>query len=355
MSSAPSRAKSSKPFKTHIASIGRKLLYVAIAAGAIAAGYLAWSWNHALHPGQPTYFVKPGTGLSALAAELQRRGVIWEARSLVLLGYVTFAKGEFKTGEYRFRDGISAREIVEQVAAGRVVEYPFRIGEGMTFRQTLADLQRAPHLVKTLQGLSFSQVMEKLGAGSLHPEGRFYPDTYFYASGNTDLSILRRAYEKMQIRLRREWEDRDPAVPFTSPDEALILASIVEKETGKTEERRMIAGVFINRLKRNIRLQTDPTVIYGLGEKFDGNIRKRDLLADTPYNTYTRRGLPPTPIAMPSGEALYAALHPESTRAIFFVSRGDGSHEFSETIEQHNQAVSKYQLGGKPFPPPASP
>lgn len=351
MSSALSRAKSSKPSAKRIASIGTSLLRLVVIAAALGAGYLAWSWNHALHPGETTYLVKPGTGLSALAAELHRRDVIWESRSLVLLGYVTFTKREFKTGEYRFRDGISAREMLDQVAAGRVVEYPFRIGEGSTFHQTLEDLRHAPHLVKTLQGLSFAQIMDKLGAPGVHPEGRFYPDTYFYAAGNSDLSVLRRAYAKMQSRLQREWENRDPSVPFTSATEALILASIVEKETGKAEERRMIAGVFINRLNKNIRLQTDPTVIYGLGEKFDGNLRKRDLLADAPYNTYTRRGLPPTPIAMPGGEALYAALHPEMTRAIFFVARGDGSHEFSETIEQHNQAVSKYQLGGRPFPP----
>jgi UPF0755 protein len=337
---------------TRTVSIGSKLLGVAAIVAALIVGYLAWAWNHTLHPGADTYMVKPGTGLSALASELHRRGVIWETRSLILLGYVTFTKREFKTGEYRFRDGISARGILEQVAAGRVVEYPFRIGEGATFRQTLDELARAPHLAKTLQGLTYAQIMAKLDAPGVHPEGRFYPDTYFYAAGNTDLSVLRRAHAKMQTRLQREWENRDPSVPLASPDEALILASIVEKETGKAEERRMIAGVFVNRLKKNMRLQTDPTVIYGLGEKFDGNLRKRDLLADTPYNTYTRRGLPPTPIAMPSGEALHAALHPESTRALFFVSRGDGSHVFSDTIEQHNQAVSKYQLGGRPFPAP---
>lgn len=334
------------------ASIGFNVLRLAIIIAILMGGYLAWSWNHALHPGTDTYLVKPGTGLSALAAELQRRGVIRETRSLILLGYVTFTMREFKTGEYRFRDGISARGILEQVAAGRVVEYPFRIGEGATFRQMLDELARTPHVVKTLQGMTYAQIMVKLDAPGVHPEGRFYPDTYFYATDNTDLSLLRRAFTKMQTRLRREWENRDPSIPLTSPDEALVLASIVEKETGKVEERRMIAGVFTNRLRLNMRLQTDPTVIYGLGEKFDGNLRKRDLLADTPYNTYTRRGLPPTPIAMPSGEALYAALHPESTRALFFVSRGDGSHAFSDTIEQHNQAVSKYQLGGRPYPAP---
>jgi UPF0755 protein len=337
---------------TRIASIRSKLVGVALIVAVLVVGYLSWSWNHALYPGTESYIVKPGTGLSALASELHRRGVIWETRSLILLGYVTFTKREFKIGEYRFRNGITARGIVEQVAAGRVVEYPFRIGEGATFRQTLDELARAPHLVKTLHDQTYAQIMAKLDAPGVHPEGRFYPDTYFYAAGNSDLSVLRRAYVKMQARLQREWENRDPSVPLASASEALVLASIVEKETGKTEERRMIAGVFVNRLNKNMRLQTDPTVIYGLGEKFDGNLRRRDLLMDTPYNTYTRRGLPPTPIAMPSGEALYATLHPESTRALYFVSRGDGSHVFSDTIEQHNQAVSKYQLGGRPFPLP---
>lgn len=292
--------------------------------------------------------IKPGTGLNKLADDLHRRGVLMESQSFVLLGRITVQRTEVKAGEYRFRDGISARELLAQVAAGRVVEYPLRLGEGWTFRQVLDELARAPRLTQTLRGATHIQIMARLGAPGLHPEGRFYPDTYFYTNGNSDLMILQRAYDKMQARLRQEWENRDVDLPLKSPEEALTLASIVEKETARTEERRLIAGVFINRLKRNIRLQTDPTVIYGLGPKFDGNLRKKDLLTDAPYNTYTRIGLPPTPIAMPSGESLYAALHPEKTRALYFVSRGDGRHEFSETLEEHNRAVTKYQLGGRP-------
>jgi UPF0755 protein len=328
--------------------LATRLIAAGIIAVGLAVGYLAWAWNHALTPGTDHYIVKPGTGVSALASELHRRGVIFERRSFVLLGLLSVSRQEFKSGEYRFRNGMSARELLEQVAAGRVVEYPFRIIEGMTFRQMLEELGQAPHLVQTLKGLSAAQIMAKLDKAGAHPEGRFFPDTYFYPSGNTDIGLLQRAYEKMQTRLQREWENRDPAVPLKTPEEALILASIVEKETGRADERRLIAGVFINRLKKRIKLQTDPTVIYGLGAKFDGNLRKRDLLTDTPYNSYTRFGLPPTPIAMPGGESLHAALHPEQTRAIYFVSRGDGGHVFSETLEEHNRAVSKFQLGGRP-------
>jgi UPF0755 protein len=198
--------------------------------------------------------------------------------------------------------------------------------------------------------------MTRLGHPGEHPEGRFFPDTYYFSAGQNDQAILARAYERMQARLKQEWEGRDPVVPYKNPYEALIMASIVEKETGRAEERRQIAGVFVNRLRRPMKLQTDPTVIYGLGERFDGNLRLRDLRQDTRYNTYTRLGLPPTPIAMPGREALYAALHPAETSALYFVSRGDGSHVFSDTLVEHNNAVIKYQLNGKPktfssFPP----
>jgi UPF0755 protein len=326
------------------ASTVTKFLAVAIAIVAVAATYLLWTWNRPLHPGSETYLIKPGTGLYALANELARRGTLRDTRTFILLGRLTLSSRDIKAGEYLFRDRISARGILTQVAAGDVVEYPLRIGEGATFYQVLAELAAAPKLTHTLNGLSFAQIMAKLDAPGVHPEGRFYPDTYFYTTGNTDITILRRAYDNMRQRLQREWESRDPNLPLRSADEALTLASIVEKETGKTEERPLIAGVFINRLRRGIRLQTDPTIIYGLGPAFDGNLRRKDLLADGPYNSYTRKGLPPTPIAMPSGAAIYAALHPANTKAIYFVSRGDGSHVFSETLEEHNRAVAKYQL-----------
>ncbi len=349
--------RSRKLSALHTVLSATKLLQTLAVVVAIAVAYLFWSWNHALHPGSANYIVKAGTGFNALAAELERRGTLLETRSFVLLGYATVGKREIKSGEYRFRDGMNAREILEQVAAGRVVEYPLRFVEGWTFRQLLDEMAKAPNLAHTLKGKSHAEIMTELGAPGLHPEGRFYPDTYFYASGQSDLVILRRAYERMQARLQREWENRDADLPLRSADEALVLASIIEKETARSEERQLIAGVFINRLNKRIRLGTDPTVIYGLGEKFDGNLRKKDLLTDTPYNTYTRHGLPPTPIALPGGESVYAAVHPEKTQALYFVSRGNGSHEFSDSLEAHNRAVSKYQLGGRPFPalPAASP
>ncbi len=337
----------SEPSEKRTVSTVNKLIRVAVVLAAVLVGYLLWAWNHPLHPGNEIYVVKPGTGLISLAGELRRRGVLLETQSFLVLGYFTVQKREFKAGEYRFHDRINAHELLAQVAAGRVVEYPLRLVEGWTFRQVLDELARVPHLTQTLHGVPHTQIMARLGAPGVHPEGRFYPDTYFFMNGNTDVMILQRAYDKMQTRLRQEWGNRDEDLPYKTPEEALILASIVEKETGRTEERRLIAGVFINRIKKNIRLQTDPTVIYGLGAKFDGNLRKKDLLTDTPYNSYTRHGLPPTPIAMPSGESLYAALHPEKTRALYFVSRGDGSHEFSDTLEEHNRAVTKYQLGGR--------
>ena len=341
------------------ASIAFKFVGVIVVIATLAAGYLAWAWNRPLNPGSEIYLVKPGTGLRALANEFSRRRVIPESVSFVMLGYIVVPKRDFKAGEYQFRDGMSARAILTQVAAGHVVEYPVRLLEGWTFQQVREELESAPRLAQTLAGLSKAEIMQRMGAPGVHPEGRFFPDTYFYTAGSNDLSILQRAYAKMQARLRQEWESRDTNVPFATADEALILASIVEKETGRSEERGLVAGVFINRLNKRIRLQTDPTVVYGLGEKYDGRIHKRDLLTDTPYNTYTRYGLPPTPIAMPGVASLHATLHPEQTNALYFVARGDGSHEFSDTLTKHNQAVSKYQLGGKPFPatplPPTKP
>ncbi len=346
-------AKSHKPSKKRwqnnavMATAARSLL-VAMATVLTALGiYLFWFWNHALDPGTDTYVVKPGTSLRAFAHQLQERNVIPEANTFVWLTYLSGHSRDLKAGEYRFRRGITAGELLDQVVAGRVVEYPLVLIEGWTFRQFREALKNAPKLKQTLVGLPDREIMKRLGYSGVHPEGRFYPDTYYYSSGQTDLMILARAFKKMQQRLQMEWEGRAPDLPLKTPREALILASIVEKETGRADERRLIAGVFINRLRKGMRLQSDPTVIYGMGRAFDGNIRLKDLRKDTPYNTYTRRGLPPTPIAMPGGESLAAALHPAETRALYFVSRGDGSHVFSETLQEHNAAVVKYQLGGK--------
>jgi UPF0755 protein len=326
-----------------------KTLALAVFVATFAIGvYAGWYWWRPLHPGAETYLLKPGSGLAALARELHARGALPEMRTFVIVGTLLGHARELKSGEYRFDDGIRAGQVLDQVVRGKVVEYALTLVEGWTFKQFLQALAQAPKLTHTLAGATPGEIMARLDRPGEHPEGRFYPDTYRYTAGQTDLSVLRRAQERMHGTLQREWEGRRPDVPLKTPYEALILASIVEKETGQADERPMIAGVFVNRLRRNMKLQTDPTVIYGLGNAFDGNLRIKDLRADTPYNTYTRSGLPPTPIAMPGAAALRAVLHPAETRALYFVSRGDGSHEFSETLEQHNQAVIKHQLRGRP-------
>ena len=325
-----------------------------LVAGALGAGYLFWAWNHPLKPGADIYLVKPGMPLRAFARELSGRGVLPESHSFVWLAHLTGHDRDLKSGEYRFRDGMTARELLDQIVAGRVIEYPVVLLEGWTFAQFMAVIQAAPKLTHALAGLPPAAVMQRLGHPGEHPEGRFFPDTYYYSAGQTDIMILANAYDKMHKLLQQEWEGRESNLPFKNAYEALILASIVEKETGRTDERRLIAGVFINRLRHGMRLQTDPTVIYGMGKMFDGNLRLKDLLRDNPYNTYTRKGLPPTPVAMPGKESLQAVLHPMATGALFFVSRGDGSHEFSATLKEHNEAVRKYQLKGKARKAPAS-
>ena len=320
----------------------------------MAGVYLFWAWNHSLNPGTEIYDVKPGTTLRAFARELSRRGVLPESHSFVWLAYLTGHHRALKSGEYRFRNGMTARELLDQVIAGRVIEYPVVLIEGWTFDQFINALAGSPKLAHTISGLTPRAIMERLGHRDEHPEGRFFPDTYYYSAGQTDIVILANAYDKMQKLLQREWEGRANDLPFNNQYEALILASIVEKESAQVDERRMIAGVFINRLRHGMRLQTDPTVIYGMGKTFAGNIRLKDLKRDTPYNTYTRGGLPPTPVAMPGKESIQAVLHPVVTDALYFVSRGDGSHQFSTTLEEHNEAVLKYQLKGK-IPSSATP
>ncbi len=313
----------------------------------LCAGYLYWTWHRPLDPGPEPYVLKPGTSLRGLARLLHERNVIAEPYTFTWLGYFTGRSRQLKAGEYRFRQGVTAAELLEQVVAGRVIEYPLVLVEGWNFRQVLQALQSAPKLAQTLTGLSPEAIMTRLGRPGMHPEGRFFPDTYYYSSGHTDAQILSRAFDKMQAVLQEEWARRAEGLPLRTMEEALVLASIIEKETSRPEERELIAGVFINRLRKGMRLQSDPTVIYGLGPQFDGNIRLKDLRNDTVYNTYTRAGLPPTPIAMPGRESLIAALHPARTAALYFVSRGDGSHVFSATIEEHMAAVAKYQLGGR--------
>jgi UPF0755 protein len=248
-----------------------------------------------------------------------------------------------RAGSYEVGAGTTPIRLLEKMVRGDETLAVVRFNEGWTFRQIRAELSRAEAIKHATATMSDAELMQAVGAPGVSPEGRFHPDTYAYSKGSTDLAVLKRAYRAMQQKLDAAWQERDPATPLRSADEALTLASIVEKETSVEADRGRVAGVFINRLRLGMPLQTDPTVIFGLGPAFDGNLRKRDLLADTPYNTYTRAGLPPTPIAVPGKAALLAAVRPDPTKALYFVARGDGSSEFSETLADHNRAVNRYQ------------
>ncbi len=250
-------------------------------------------------------------------------------------------------GKYHLEPGLRSVDALEKLVRGDVIHYPVTLIPGWNFLQFRAVLADTPNLKRVTTEMTDEQIMDRLGRPGLHPEGRFFPDTYRFIDGDTDLDILERAFEKMERQLAAAWQTRAPDLPYKRPIEALTMASIVEKETGLARERAEIAGVFVRRLEKGMRLQTDPTVIYGLGADFDGNLRRRDLRADTAYNTYTRFGLPPTPIAMPGREAIDAALHPREGTSLYFVSRGDGSHQFSDTLADHNRAVRKYQLKRK--------
>ncbi len=250
-----------------------------------------------------------------------------------------------KAGSYELAPGTNPQKLLSMLVRGDQALKSVTLVEGWTFNQVRAALQKAEQLAPDTLGLAPEIIMQKLGKPGVHPEGRFFPDTYTYAKGSSDLAVLKRAARAMDKRLDAAWALRNPDTPLKTPDEALILASIVEKETGKPSDRSQIGGVFTNRLRLGMMLQTDPTVIYGMGAQFDGNLRKRDLLADTPYNTYTRAGLPPTPIAMPGKAALLAAVQPAPTKAIYFVAKGDGSSHFSGSLDEHNRAVNKYIRG----------
>jgi UPF0755 protein len=262
----------------------------------------------------------------------------------VLLGRVLGVTAKIKYGSYQLDKPLSMYELLEIITKGRVAQSDLTIIEGWTFKQFREALNAAPKIRHDSLGLSDTEILQRIGATEKHPEGLFFPDTYNFPTGSSDLDLMKRAYQTMHKHLQENWLNRDKSLPLNSPYEALILASIVEKETGKAKDRTMIASVFVNRLRQGMKLQTDPTVIYGIGDKYDGNIRKRDLLKDTTYNTYTRYGLTPTPIALPGKDSLYAALHPATSSALYFVARGDGSSHFSSTLTEHNQAVNKFQL-----------
>ncbi|WPL15517.1 putative aminodeoxychorismate lyase [Thiorhodovibrio winogradskyi] len=291
--------------------------------------------------------VPRGEGLRDLASRLQADGLIDNAHYLIALAYNRRQADQIKAGEYALTPEMTPGQLLDLLVSGRSIQYPVTLIEGRTFSDALASIAAEPEFKHELQDLTDAEILAALDLDIEHPEGWFFPDTYLFRRGASDIQVLRRAHERMREVLDEEWGNRDADLPLTSPYEALILASVIEKETGLGSERPEIAGVFVRRLRKGMRLQTDPTVIYGLGAEFDGNLTRVHLETDSPYNTYTRGGLPPTPIALPGREAIHAALHPEDGETLYFVARGDGSHYFSATLDEHNCAVQRFQRGGQ--------
>jgi UPF0755 protein len=293
------------------------------------------------------YEIKSGQSLAGVTRDLTEMRILERPVFLIWHSRLNGKASVIKAGEYQLSPGLSAADLLDLFVSGRVFQRSLTIVEGWTFLELLDAVRNAPALESTLDGVAPENIMAKIGFSGIHPEGRFLPDTYHFPKGTSDADFLIRAYRAMEHYLDEAWRGREAGLPFDTPNDALILASIVEKETAVAEERGRIAGVFVERLRRGMRLQTDPTVIYGIGAGFDGNLRRRDLDRDTPYNTYTRKGLPPTPIANPGTASITAVMHPVVDGSLYFVAKGDGSHHFSSTYEEHNQAVTRYQLRRK--------
>ena len=326
-----------------------KLLILAVAAAAL--GFCGWMLWFALSPielAAPAvdFSIRPGSTLRGATRQIIDAGVRVPDWKFMVLARANGAGNRIKAGSYEVPEGVTPLLLLRKITRGDYAQAEILFVEGWQFRQMREAMKAHADLRHDSDTLSSAEIMTRLGAPDKAPEGMFFPDTYVFAKGSSDLAVLARAYRAMQERLRSAWERRSPDSPVTDPYEALILASIVEKETGSAGDRAAIAGVFANRLRRGMKLQTDPSVIYGMGERFDGNLRKKDLEADTPFNTYTRLGLPPHPIAMPGLASIVAVMQPAKTDALYFVSRGDGTSEFSRTLEEHNRAVAKYQMPG---------
>ncbi len=326
--------------------LGALVLAVSLVAGWFGFGYQSFVTAPVMVAEEGVLIdVRAGASLTAVARQLEQAGLISSARYFVWMARLSGSTRQIRAGEYRIERGMTPPQLLQLMVEGQVQLYALTLLEGWSFLEVMDAVRNSPYLTQTLAGLTASEIMVRVGAADEHPEGRFFPDTYHFPRGLTDEEFLRRAYRQMSDVLAYEWERRSEGLPLKTPEEALVLASIIEKETGLASERGAIAGVFVRRLQKRMRLQTDPTVIYGMGLDFDGNLRRRDLSTDTPYNTYTRHGLPPTPIAMPGRDSIHAALHPAPGEALYFVSRGDGSHHFSASLEEHNRAVRYYQLG----------
>ncbi|MBA4143243.1 MAG: endolytic transglycosylase MltG [Nitrosospira sp.] len=323
----------------------KRLIALFLTVILLFSGWIVYHLNAPVElPSVPYEFsITQGSSLKSIAQQLAHAGLLKDAWSFVLLSRLKGVASSVKAGDYEVTASISPSELLERITRGDINQSEIRFIEGWTFSQVRQTLDEHPALRHDTTALSVSEILQLIGATETAAEGLFFPDTYYFARGSSDTAILKRAYRVMQNHLHTAWAERVPDLPLDDPYQALILASIVEKETGKESDRGTVAGVFINRLRLRMLLQTDPTVIYGLGEKFDGNLRKKDLLTDQEYNTYTRRGLPPTPIAMPGLPSIRAALNPVETDALYFVAKGNGESHFSSNLAEHNRAVWKYQ------------
>lgn len=321
------------------------LAIVVILSIAAAAGMAYWAKQPIIASGQPPidFTIKPGSSVKSSAQQISKAGVPVNATLLGILARLTGQGTKLKAGSYELKPGTTPLALLNQLVRGEYAQESLVIIEGWTFRQMRQAIAQHPSLKHDTTHLSDKELLALVAPDFTMPEGLFFPDTYLFAKNASEMHIFRQAHASMMKRLNDAWARRDPSLPYKRPYEALIMASIVEKETGQKSEREMIAGVFVNRLRKGMLLQTDPTVIYGMGDNFKGNIRKRDLTTDTPYNTYTRAGLPPTPISLPGVASIEAALNPAQTDALYFVSRGDGTSVFSASLEDHNRAVNKYQ------------
>ncbi len=316
----------------------------------IIAGVLTWGWmeyqevlEQPVVQKQQLFEIKRGASINQIITALQEQKIAINPHWFRLIAYQNKLARKLKAGEYELQQGLTTPQLLTLFAEGKTRQYSITFPEGWSFKQIRQRLAKNPVLKQTLAEMDNETIMARLDAKYKHPEGLFFPDTYFFDKNTSDFSLLARAYKKMQQVLKEQWQQKEKDLPLKNAYEALILASIIEKETAVGSERDLISGVFTRRLRTGMLLQTDPTVIYGMGERYQGDIRYKDLREATPYNTYVIKGLPPTPIAMPGKEAIYAALHPAKGDSLYFVAKGDGTHVFSATLREHNNAVNKYQ------------
>ncbi|TAN71006.1 MAG: endolytic transglycosylase MltG [Methylobacter sp.] len=355
MEQLPRGFKKARIVTVRYITLNNKVIGFTLLVLCFAGGWLLMDYQSALH--QPALVdktvyieIEKGDSLDRIIDKLIGQGLAVKPFWFKVIAFQENALKKLKTGEYELTSGLTAPQILSLFVQGKTKQHVITFPEGWSFKDVLHEIELNPNLEHTLNGVDFSNIMAKFKSGPsafAWPEGLFFPDTYFFEKHTSDLSLLQRAYDKMQQVLQQEWLNKAEGLPYKSPYEALILASIVEKETGAAAERPQIAGVFIRRLEKNMLLQTDPTVIYGMGDRYQGDIKYQDLTTATPYNTYVINGLPPTPIAMPGRDALYAVLHPDQGDSLYFVARGDGTHVFSATLKEHNLAVDKFQRNKK--------